>query len=82
MCTYLEELCLFNHGQHFKWSRSKTDIHNLWAARHNAYYAIVKPGFKGFSTDVCVPVSKISGVIAETLKDLKAMGLKCKSFKI
>uniref|UniRef100_A0AC35GN89 FAD-binding PCMH-type domain-containing protein n=1 Tax=Panagrolaimus sp. PS1159 TaxID=55785 RepID=A0AC35GN89_9BILA len=75
--TATEEICLFNHGQQFKWSKSKTDIHNLWAARHNAYYAIVKSnvGEKGFSTDICVPISKLYSVILETQKDLKELGL-------
>lgn len=76
--TIAEEICLANHGRKFKWSIDSTEIHSLWAARHNAYYATVgtEKGRKGFSTDVCVPMSRLVQVIVETTKDLEDHGLQ------
>jgi len=40
----------------------------LWKARHNAYYAILgqRPGSVGWTSDVCVPVSELTGCIHHT----------------
>jgi len=49
----------------------------LWAARHAAYYAslALRPGCKGWPTDVCVPLSRLGEVVEATVADLKAAGL-------
>jgi D-lactate dehydrogenase (cytochrome) len=49
----------------------------LWHARHDAYYAALalRPGYRGFITDVCVPISQLADCIAETLADVKASPL-------
>uniref|UniRef100_A0AC35F520 FAD-binding PCMH-type domain-containing protein n=1 Tax=Panagrolaimus sp. PS1159 TaxID=55785 RepID=A0AC35F520_9BILA len=67
-----EEICTANNGRKFKWSVDSQEIHRLWSARHHAYYATVgsKKGSKGFSTDVCVPISRLVDVIVDTKKDL------------
>ncbi len=43
----------------------------LWRARHNAYYTVVaqREGARGWSSDVCVPVSAL-GAIVEEARDL------------
>jgi D-lactate dehydrogenase (cytochrome) len=49
----------------------------LWAARHQAYEAALalRPGSRGFVTDVCVPISRLQECIEETRVDLEASGL-------
>jgi len=56
----------------FSWATRAEDRARLWQARHDAYFATLalKPGKKGFATDVCVPISRLAECIEETQKDL------------
>ncbi|MBK8058242.1 MAG: FAD-binding protein [Gemmatimonadetes bacterium] len=49
----------------------------LWEARHKVYYAglAMRPGFRAWTTDVCVPVSHLATVIRETRADIEALGI-------
>jgi D-lactate dehydrogenase (cytochrome) len=64
-------------GTHFQWATKPEDRNKLWEARHNAFYAALalRPGCKGWPTDVCVPISRLAECIAETKKDLEQTGL-------
>lgn len=64
-------------GTDFKWATKAEDRNKLWEARHNAFYAALslRPGAKGWPTDVCVPISRLAECIAETKKDLEETGL-------
>jgi D-lactate dehydrogenase (cytochrome) len=55
-------------GTEFKWAETPEERAHLWQARHDAFYATVslKPGAKGWPTDVCVPVSELAGCIRAT----------------
>ena len=58
-----------NHGgKDFEWANAPEERNRLWKARHNAFYAVVsqRPNAKGWSSDVCVPVSQLSGCIVRT----------------
>ncbi len=59
-------------GSGFRWAREQKDRERLWWARHNAYYAALalRPGARAWSTDVCVPISRLAECIAETREDL------------
>ena len=59
-------------GADFTWANKLEDRNRLWQARHDAYYAglALRPGCKGFSTDVCVPISKLAECILETQADV------------
>jgi len=56
----------------YRWATRQEDRNKLWEARHNAYYAALalRPGCKGWPTDVCVPISKLAECILETKADL------------
>ena len=50
----------------------------LWSIRHGALYAAraLRPGIKGISTDVCVPVSNLPDCIGRIQRVIAATGLK------
>jgi D-lactate dehydrogenase (cytochrome) len=61
----------------FAWATSETERRRLWGARHAAYEAALalRPGAKGYLTDVCVPISVLARCIGETRTDIDAAGL-------
>lgn len=64
-------------GGPFRWTSVAEERSKLWKARHDAYWAglSLRPGAKGLSTDVCVPISRLAECIAETEADIAEMGL-------
>ncbi len=64
-------------GGPFDWATRAEDRTRLWQARHDVYWASMglRPGAKGVSTDVCVPISRLSECIEETQADIAASGL-------
>jgi len=59
-------------GLEFAWATKPEDRSKLWQARHDGYYAALalRPGSKGWPTDVCVPISRLADCILETKADL------------
>ncbi|KAM5126452.1 putative D-lactate dehydrogenase, mitochondrial [Mantella aurantiaca] len=71
------EITQVNGGSDFSWARDQEDRNRLWTARHNAWYAVLalRPGCQGYSTDVCVPISKLPKIIVDTKEDLIQSGI-------
>jgi D-lactate dehydrogenase (cytochrome) len=59
-------------GLDFEWATKQEDRTRLWQARHDAYPACrrLRPGNLAFSTDVCVPISRLAECIAESNEDI------------
>ena len=64
-------------GLEFAWATRAEDRSKLWQARHDGYYAALalRPGSKGWPTDVCVPISRLADCILETKADLAASNM-------
>jgi D-lactate dehydrogenase (cytochrome) len=58
-------------SQGFEWADRLEDRERLWQARHDALYAALalRPGSKAWTTDVCVPISRLTECIMETRRD-------------
>ena len=61
----------------FAWATNEDERRRLWEARHAAYEAALalRPGSRGYVTDVCVPISVLADCIAETRAEIDAVGL-------
>ena len=60
-------------GNDFEWTSNNEERNKLWKARHDAYWSCrsVRPEAEIYSTDVCVPISKLSDCITETIEDME-----------
>jgi len=71
------EIAVENGGRSFARAVSPEARAQLWQARHDAYYAALamRPGRRGWTTDVCVPISRLTDCIVETKEDIAASPL-------
>ncbi|MCS6853375.1 MAG: FAD-binding protein [Elioraea sp.] len=74
---HLRALAEANGCAGFAFARDDEERARLWRARHDAYYAALalRPGAKGWATDVCVPISRLAECILETKRDLAMSNL-------
>jgi D-lactate dehydrogenase (cytochrome) len=70
----VEEIASEHGAKGFKWASTLEERTTLWQARHNALYATIasRPGAKAWTSDVCVPISRLVECIQETQADLEA----------
>lgn len=64
-------------GSGFTFTTREEERNQLWQARHDAYWAglQLRPGAKGLSTDVCVPVSRLADCVGAAQARLAESGL-------
>lgn len=68
----VQEIAAENGGEGFEWATLTEDRNRLWSARHNAYFACLqlRPGTRAVSTDVCVPISRLTECMLATAQDI------------
>ena len=73
----VQEIAAEHGSPDFQWATTPEERSRLWAARHNAFYAAValRPGCKPWTTDVCVPISRLAECILETRADVQKAGV-------
>jgi D-lactate dehydrogenase (cytochrome) len=73
----VESIAAEHHAIGFTWATRPEDRSRLWAARHNAYFALLqlRPGSRAISTDCCVPISRLAECILETQADCTRHGI-------
>jgi len=61
-------------GSGFEWSTRTEDRERLWKARHETLYASqsLRPGCKPYTTDVCVPISRLADAVVAARADIDA----------
>ena len=73
----VEEISKSNGGSDFQWASSPEEQKKLWKARHDVYYSVKALGndMKVYSTDVCVPISRLVECISWAEKEVQKLGL-------
>ena len=74
----VEELSNNNKGSKFKWAADLEERNKLWQARWEVYYsvkALVNNG-RVYSTDVCVPISRITECVKFAEVEVNKIGLR------
>jgi D-lactate dehydrogenase (cytochrome) len=69
----VQDIAREHGGEDFQWAVNAEDRNRLWSARHQAYFAglQLRPGSRALSTDVCVPISRLTECILETSEDIE-----------
>ena len=64
-------------GSAFAFAYTSEDRNRLWRARHDAYHAArgLMPGKDSFTTDACVPISRLAECIAASHADAQSLHL-------
>ena len=74
----VEEISKDNDGSSFKWAKDLEERNKLWRARWDVYYsvkALINNG-RVYSTDVCLPISKITECVNFAEEQTKKLGLR------
>jgi D-lactate dehydrogenase (cytochrome) len=67
------------HGAgNFRWATGEEERARLWEARHKAYFATIAlaPGAAVWTTDICVPISRLAECVRETKDDLARSSIR------
>ncbi|WP_282151826.1 FAD-binding oxidoreductase [Ruegeria atlantica] len=64
-------------GTDFAATSTTEERNKLWQARHDMYWASLqlRPGARGISTDVCVPISRLAECVTATQDKARELGL-------
>jgi D-lactate dehydrogenase (cytochrome) len=67
----VQKLAADHKARGFQWFTTPEERETLWKMRHDAYFATIaiRKGGKMFTTDICVPISRLADCIVESKKD-------------
>ncbi|TAH52362.1 MAG: FAD-binding protein [Betaproteobacteria bacterium] len=73
----VQDIAREHGGLDFEWASRPEDRTRLWTARHDVLFASLnlRPGSRGISTDVCVPISRLAECVDGVRADIDASGL-------
>jgi len=73
----VQEIAADHHAIGFEWATRPEERSRLWAARHNAYFALLqmRPGCRAITTDCCVPISRLAECMIEAKADCEKNGM-------
>ena len=68
-----QEIADQNQGSQFNWTGNTEERSQMWRARHDVAWAckLLRPDGQIWSTDVCVPISRLAECLNETCKDIE-----------
>ena len=74
----VEEISKDNNGSSFKWAKDLEERNKLWRARWDVYYSVkaLINNVRVYSTDVCVPISKITECVNFAEEQAKKFGVR------
>ncbi len=74
----VEDIASEHGALEFKWTSTPEERAALWQARHNVLYATIasRPGARPWTSDVCVPISRLAECILDTQDDLRRSGIR------
>ncbi len=74
----VEEISKNNNGSSFKWADTIEKRNKMWRARWDAWYSVKSLINNGrvYTTDVCVPISKITECVDFAEKEINKLGLR------
>jgi D-lactate dehydrogenase (cytochrome) len=78
----VQEIAREHGGMDFEWATKAEDRNRLWAARHHALFACLqlRPGTRGVSTDVCVPISRLTECMEATGEEIACASMPIAMF--
>src|SRR5690606_40052920 len=67
----VQELTAGQGGTAFEWAEQAEERTALWTARQNYFFACPqqRPGGRGITTDLCVPIPRLAGCVTETTEE-------------
>ena len=76
--SVVEEISKNNNGSSFKWAKDLAERNKLWQARWDVYYSVKAQINNGrvYSTDVCLPISRITECVNFADAEAKKFGLR------
>ncbi|XP_046651171.1 probable D-lactate dehydrogenase, mitochondrial isoform X2 [Daphnia pulicaria] len=74
---FAAEIADYNGGSQFRWAYETEERNRLWKARHDIYWTVLQsnPGCRAIVTDVCVPITCLPDLIAQTKSDIQQSGI-------